>query len=349
MMWDVIGQARAVTLLQKGLERDTLAHAYLFVGPPHVGKMTLATNLAQALNCAEKERPCGNCPSCRKIAASNHSDVQVIRLSKDEKAADGKLRTEISIEQIKEMKHAANLPPFEGKCKIFIVEGAESLSSEAANRLLKTLEEPVGKVVFVLLTENDKLLLSTVVSRCQKVELMPLPTQDIEAALIGRWQIEAERAKLLARLSHGCLGWAVAAAADGGLVQQMGEKLDRLLDVISSDLEGRFAYASQLAAQFGQNREGVQEALDLWLDWWRDLMLVKAGHGEMTTNIDQTKELNEMAKRYQLAQIRTFINSVQEAGAQLRLNANPRLVLEVLMLDMPEEEGRGEGKLTTTV
>lgn len=347
-MWDIIGQDKAVTLLRRSLERDALAHAYLFAGPPNVGKMTLARNLAQALNCAEKERLCGACVSCRKIAAGNHADVQIIGISKEEKPSDGKLRTEISIEQIKEMQHAASLPPFEGNYKILIVEGAESLSSEAANRLLKTLEEPVGKVVFILLTENDKRLPATVVSRCQKVELMPVPTGEIEAALMGRWQVEPERAKLLARLAHGCPGWAVNAAADGELVQQRDEKLDRLLDVMSADLETRFAYAGQLASQFGQDREEAQKTLDLWLDWWRDIMLVKAERGETATNIDRIKELEAMAKRYQLGQIRTFINGLQEAGTQLRANANPRLVLEVLMLDMPET-GCSEGKLTSGV
>jgi DNA polymerase-3 subunit delta' len=336
-----------VVLLQRGLERDSLSHAYLFVGPAHVGKMTLALNLAQALNCEEKERPCGNCDSCRKIMAGNHSDVQVVRLFKDEKSAEGKSKTEIGIEQIKELQHAASLPPFEGKYKIFIVEGAEFLSSEAANRLLKTLEEPVGKVVFVLLTGNDRRLFPTVVSRCQRIELMPMPAEEIEVALVSRRQVEPERAKLLARLSHGCLGWAMAAAEDGGLVQQRDEKLDRLLDAVGTDLEGRFAYAGQLAGQFSQNREAVQGVLDMWLDWWRDLMLVKVGNGEMAKNIDHAKELNDMAGKYQLAQIRKYINSLQEAGEQLRLNANPRLVLEVLMLDMPEKEARSEGKLTT--
>jgi len=348
-VWDVVGQDKAVALLKRGLEKDSLAHAYLFVGPPRVGKMTLATNLAQALNCGGDERPCGGCVPCRKIASGNHPDVQIIGLIKDEKSAEGKLRTEISINQIEEMQHLAYLPPFEGKYKIFIVETAELLSLDAANRLLKTLEEPVGKVVFVLLTVNDKLLPATVVSRCQRIELMPLPTGEVESALISRWQVEAERAKLLARLSHGCLGWAISAAADGGLVQQRDEKLDRLLDVIESDTEGRFAYATQLAAQFVQNREVVQEVLNLWLDWWRDLMLVKMGRNETVTNVDRMKELNEMAKKLELWQIRGFINSIQEAGEQLRQNANPRLVLEVLLLDMPEREGRSEGKLTTRV
>jgi DNA polymerase-3 subunit delta' len=344
-VWQVIGQTRVVTLLQRSLEEESLAHAYLLVGPPHVGKMTLALNLAQALNCQGTERPCGECASCQKIASANHADVQVIGLTQNVDSAEAKLRTEIGIDQIRQMQHSASLPPFEGKYKIFIIEGAEFLSIEAANCLLKTLEEPTGKVVFILLTTNDGLLPATVVSRCQRLELSPLAATEVETALNSRWGIEPQKAKLLARLSHGCLGWALSAASDDGLLQQRAEKIDRLLDIINADYEERFAYANQLAAQFTQNRGLVQEVLDLWLDWWRDLLLVKIGCSDIITNVDRLDKLTEIAEDYRLAQIKAFINSIQAAGEQLRQNANPRLVLEVLMLDMPGKERLSEKNL----
>ncbi|GAI32367.1 unnamed protein product, partial [marine sediment metagenome] len=189
-----------------------VAHAYLFVGPPHVGKMTLALNLAQALNCEAVEPPCGECLPCQKIASAKYVDVQIIGLTTDGDSVEAKPRTEISIDQIREMQHSASLPPFEGKYKVFIIDGAEHLSSEAANCLLKTLEEPVGRVIFILLATNDKLLPATVISRCQRLELPPLAVSEVEAALNSRWGIESQKAKLLARLSHGCLGWALSAA-----------------------------------------------------------------------------------------------------------------------------------------
>jgi len=343
-VWQVVGQDRVVSLIQRSLEKESLAHAYLLIGPPHVGKMTLALNLAQALNCEAAERPCGECVPCQKIASANHADVQVIGLTQDEGSAEAKL---ISTDQIKEMQHSASLPPFEGKCKVFIIEDAELLSIEAANRMLKTLEEPTDKVVFILLTTNDRLLPTTVVSRCQRLELAPLAATEVEAALNSRWGIELERAKLLARLSHGCLGWALSAAFEDSLLQQRAEKLERLLEIIDADYEERFVYANQLATQFTQNRGSVQEVLDWWLDWWRDLMLVKIGCRDIITNVDRLDTLVKMAKSYRLAQIREFIQSIQAAGEQLRQKANPRLVLEVLMLDMPGKEGRSQKNLAT--
>ena len=345
-MWQVVGQNRVVSLLQRSLEKESLAHAYLLIGPPHVGKMTLALNLAQALNCQATERPCGECGSCQKIASANHPDVQIIGLNQNGNSAEARSRTEISIDQIRQMQHSASLPPFEGKYKIFIIEGAEFLSTEAANCLLKTLEEPVGNIVFILLTVNDALLLETVISRCQRLELAPLPPAEVEVALHQRWGIEPQRAKLLARLSRGCLGWALSAASDDSLLGQRTEKLERLLAIIDSDGEERFACATELAAQFSRNRDLVQETLYLWLGWWRDLLLVKAGCSDIITNVDRLAALTEMSAGYSLAQIKDFIKSIQEAKEQLRQNANPRLVLEVLMLDMPGKEGRRKENLT---
>ncbi|MBA7475174.1 hypothetical protein ES707_10540 [subsurface metagenome] len=345
-MWQIVGQTRVVSLLQRSLKQGTVAHAYLFVGPPHVGKMTLALNLAQALNCEAVEPPCGECDSCRKVALAKHADVQIIGLTQNMDSAGTKPRAEIGIDQIRQMQHSSNLPPFEGKYKVFIIENAEQLSIGAANCLLKTLEEPVGKVVFILLASNDRLLPATVISRCQRLELPPMAADEVETALTSGWDIESANAKLLARLCHGCLGWALSAAVDAGLLHQRGERIDRLLDIISADYEERFTYAAQLVAQFSQNRELVYEVLDLWLDWWRDLLLVKANCSDAVINVDFLTTLVEIARGYSLAQIKAVIRSIQAAGEQLRQNANPQLVLEVLMLTIPKRRGGKESLVT---
>jgi DNA polymerase-3 subunit delta' len=332
-LWQVVGQSRAVSLLQRSLERGSIAHAYLVVGPPHVGKMTLALDLAQAVNCQQKEPPCGVCDSCQKIASGKHADVQIIGLEANNNSA------EISIDRIREIQHSSNLPPFEGRHKVFIIERAELMSTEAANCLLKTLEEPAAGIIFILLTTSGRVLPATVVSRCQQLELPPLPAAEVENVLSQRWGVEGQRAGLLARLSHGCLGWAISAASDERLLNQRAERLEGLLNVIGGDYAVRFAYVPQLVAWFGQSRGLVEEILDLWLDWWRDLLLVKLGSGDSVTNIDHQSMLVDMAGGYRLEEIRAVINGIQATGEQLRQNANPRLAFEVLMLSIPP--GRG--------
>ncbi len=338
-MWQVIGQGRAVSLLEQSLKTGKLAHAYLLVGPPHVGKMTLAIRLAQALNCEGDEKPCLECTACKKIAAGTHADVQVIGLIQNEEDPEAKL---IHTEQIKDILHSASLPPFEGKHKVFIIDGAELLSSEAANRLLKTLEEPEAKVTFILLTTNDRQLLPTVVSRCQRLELPPLSIVEGTKELTEKQGVEPERARLLAGLSHGCPGWAIAATGDGQVLQHRNEELDQIIKTIKADYEDRFDYAGRLAARFTQNRGAIYETLDRWVDYWRDMLLIKLGGRDRIVNIDRRSEIVEMTGGYQLTQIKEFIEGIRQTAAQLKQNVNPRLALEVMMLDIPiKKEGGG--------
>jgi DNA polymerase-3 subunit delta' len=336
-MWNVIERADVVSKLQSGLRAGRLPNAYLLVGPAHIGKMTLAINLSQALNCNAIEKPCGECVSCRKIAAGKHADVQVIGLVSTGKE---KLSKEISIDQVRDMQHSANLPPFEGCFKVFIIDGAELLSNEASNCLLKALEEPVENVLFILLTANERRLLPTVISRCQRLELLPLPPASIEKKLLDRG-IEADRARLFSRLAHGCPGWAISASDSDFIVDERAEKMETLQSIMRSGMEERFAYAAQLAAQFSRDRQSVQDELALWLDWWHDLLLIKLGSPKSITNIDFAATLIETAAKYDLIKIRTFISHIQEAALQLNMNASPRLVLEVLMLYVPSSRLSG--------
>ncbi len=336
-MWQIIGQGRAVSLLQQSLKAGRLAHAYLLVGPQHVGKMTLAIKLAQALNCeASEEKPCLECTACKKIAAGSHADVQVIGLSLNEDETETKV---IKIEQIRDVLHMASLPPFEGKHKVFIIDGAELMSTDAANCLLKTLEEPEARVTFILLTTNDRLLLPTVLSRCQRLELAPLPIQEEAEALVSGRNIAPERARLLAGLSHGCPGWALAAAQDEGTLQNRNEEMVKIAGAINGDLEGRFEYVDKLASGFNKDRGAVYETLDRWLDYWRDLLLVRLGSEATVTNIDRRQELAETAGGYRITQIKDFIESIRRTAEMLKQNVNARLALEVMMLDIPIKGG----------
>ena len=337
-MWSVVGQNKAVTFLQKSLEKDSLAHAYLLVGLPHVGKMTLAVNLAMAINCESPERPCGKCASCLRIAAGKHADVQVIELAQIAESGEGEGKTKISVEQVDQILHSVNLAPYEGKYKVFIVDGVEFMSIGAANRLLKTIEEPVENVIFILLTSNQGLVPATIVSRCQRVELLPVAAETIEQGLIDLYHVEPEKAKLLSRIANGCFGWAVSVIQDDTLFQQRKEWLDAWREMFDADYDRRFTFAAKLVEKYTQNRSIVQQKLDLLLGWWHDLLLVKADCEKDIKNIDYQNELIKMASGYNLRQIRAFIDRIQSAKEQLRLNTNQQLVMEVLMLNVPESK-----------
>jgi DNA polymerase III subunit delta' len=337
LMWQTIGQSKIVDLLKRALEQGSLSHAYLLVGPAHIGKMSLALDLAMTLNCQSdpSKRPCGECASCRKIAEGKHADVQITSLIANSSSDEGREKTEIGIDQIKEMLHSASLPPFEGRYRLYIIEEAGLLSADAANRLLKSLEEPPAGVVFILLAANASLIPATVISRCQRLTLTRLKTSEVEAALVQRQKIETETARLLARLSHGCLGWAVETAKNSEFIQERQEHFEQMLAMVKNATSERFAIAAQLALQFGKKREAVYETLDTWTGWWRDILLVKTGCHTDIISLDFGNALAEMAGAFRLEQIRDAILSITQAIEQLKLNANARLVLEVMMLNIP--------------
>ena len=324
--------------MQQAVERGTISHAYVLIGPPQVGTMTLARDVAAALNCQSEKgkRPCWECPACLKIAAGKHADVQVIGLNSNLDSDDAKEKTEIGIGQIEYMLHSANLPPFEGLYRVYIIDEAANLSTDAANRLLKTLEEPPAKVIFILLTANSRLIPATVLSRCQQLSLTRLKTTEIAALLNSRGEIDPETAKLITRLSRGCPGWAIEASHNTALLPERREKFEKMQAILKGDYHERFNAAAQLALQFSKKREIIYETLDTWAGWWRDLLLVKTGRNGDIVSIDFMPAVVEMAGTYSLAQIKDVIKYILEAGEQLKLNANPRLVLESLMLNFPQ-------------
>ncbi len=335
-MWRTIGQLKALALLEHSFRMSNLAHAYLFVGPPRVGKTTLALDLAQAVNCQGVDPPCGECQSCRRIANGRHADVATIGLNSGWGLTETKPRVEISIEDIRALQRSASLPPYEGKCKVFIIDGAEYLSSEAANCLLKTLEEPLPKVIILLLTAEESRLLPTVISRCQRVELKPMSSGEIEKVLVESQGVNDDRARLLARLSQGCLGWALTALVDDRSLAQRAQRLSEMFSLFSAGWGERFGHAGQL----GSDRKLAEEVIKFWLAWWRDVMLTKCECKQVIINVDYALVLEEWAQALGLLEIKDFINSLGKSLSQISRNANLQLVFETLMLDMPRKEGK---------
>jgi len=325
-MWQVIGQDRILSLLDYSFRTNTVAHAYLLAGPRHVGKGTLAINLAQALNCDGPEVPCGECRSCQRIREGKHADVTCIGLDS---------RTEIGIDDIRGLQHSANLPPYEGRCRVFIIDEAEYLSTEAANSLLKILEEPPPRVVWLLLAAEEERLLPTIISRCQRLELKPVPSDRVQKVLVNSYNVDADKAKLLTQLCRGRLGWALSALADCDILEQRSQRIDRLVSLLTAGLEQRFAYAQELASQFSQDRKAGAEITDIWLDWWRDLMLIKGGCQEAIINVDYKTVLEEQARGLSLSEIKEFLANLGLLQEAISKNVNPRLALEWLMLNLP--------------
>ena len=336
--WKIHGQDHITAALERSLLQGQLAHAYLLVGPPQVGKTTLAFQLAQAVNClSDHDRPCGDCQQCQRVDRGLHADVQVIAPVQDERT--GRLRTEIRIDQIRALGQTAALGPYEGRCRVFIIDGVERLSLEAANALLKTLEEPPPQVLLLLLTAQEDGLLPTIRSRCQRLELRPLSEETVVDLLTGEHDVAPEDARLLARLSGGRLGWALAAATDPRVLEERQHRLEDLLQVVDGGLEQRFRYSQELAQQFSRDRAPTQRVLGLWLLWWRDLLMLKEEAPELVVNLDWQGTLEERKQRFQRDQVAAVVHELLATLERLEQNASPRIALDVLMLALPKDQG----------
>ena len=331
-------------MLERGLSSGRLAHAYLLAGPPGVGKMTFALALAQGANCLEEDKPCGRCSQCRRIVGGIHADVMIISILEQDRTSGEGPRTEIAIEQVREVQRLSALKPYEGAYRVFIFDEAERLSPEASNGLLKTLEEPPDDVILVLLASNEELLLPTIISRCQLLEFRRLPTHVVAQELERRGLAEQDKAWELAALSEGSLGWALEALADPAILEERQQKLERVVSVLEGGIEERFAYAAQLASAFSRDREAGRSKLRLWLSLCRDLLLLKECTAEFLVNIAIKEILEKIAHGLSSENIAAILKALEEAIEQLDQNANPRLALEVLMLSLPPTHILGSRK-----
>ncbi|RME48377.1 MAG: DNA polymerase III subunit delta' [Chloroflexi bacterium] len=320
-MNDIVGHETAVQQLRRAALMGRPAHAYLFTGPPAIGKRTLAVAFAKTLNCTGDNRPCGACRACRLIADGRHPDVRAIE--PDNGA--------IKIDQIRALQRDASLAPVEARWRVFLLPNVERATREAANCLLKTLEEPPAHVVLLLTALDANALLPTVVSRCRLIPLRPLAIGQVQTALEDRWHVEPERAALLARLSAGRIGWAIAALEDSAILERRQVEIETLTSVAGAGRVDRLETAYRLS----RDERHLSETLALWLSWWRDLMLVKTGAVHAVTNADHLQTLQRQAAGYELHQIAEMIRAIQQAIRQIDANVNRRLALEVLLLSMP--------------
>ncbi len=328
--WHIIGHGHAIDLLRRTLAAQQVRHAYLFTGPDHIGKTLLIHRFAQTLLCTggpdphvAPQEPCNTCLACRKVLHGNHPDLHIIAKAPDKQF--------ILIEQIRALQSDSARRTLEGRRNVFIIQGAHEMNMQAANCLLKTLEEPEPDVVLLLTVPDPGLLLPTILSRVQQVSMHLLTSSQIKNALEQRWEVDPQEAALIAALAAGRVGWAIQAVEDEDLLSERKAQLEALTKLPLVSKVQRFDIAQKLSA----DTDKARNVLELWLLWWRDMVLAANHCLDLTVNVDMRDTLSQQAAKLGTDEAERIVHAILNTLEALDQNVNARTALEVLMLDLP--------------
>ena len=349
-MTSIIGHEAIVRELRAFALSLEPAHALLFAGPEGVGRSLLATTYAQMLNCERRPGaapagaakpmpqdfaqfdpaaiPCGGCRPCRLIAEGNHPDVITVgpgdvlckpRSSESAHAAHP-LSRDIRICQVRGIIDLASRYPFEAAYRMIIVDPADRLGREAANTILKTLEEPPGHTIFALISAAPEAIIETVVSRCRRLDVRPVARQVIEDALVASGT-KAEQAARAAEESRGRPGRALAFAQRPTLMNDHARLLERCARIAAGRNAERFAYAEDLAGRFRRDRESTLREFGAWEAFWEARLRDAANAGE--------------SAREECARSLAALRAVTQAQADLQAQVLARGAIELMLLSFP--------------
>ncbi|MCG8402042.1 MAG: DNA polymerase III subunit delta' [Firmicutes bacterium] len=312
---DLEGHAKIRTNLVNAVRHNRVSHAYLFFGPPGVGKKTAGLAFARALLCPSGDGDaCGDCDDCVRSGRGAHPDLHVVR-------PDG---ASIKIKQLRGVRDGTTLTSFGEGRQVFLVEQAEKMTVEAANCILKTLEEPPGGVVFILVTDDPAGMPPTVLSRCQCLRFNVL-TMDEVLRIITRTSGAGDRAGLAAALAGGSPGRALA------LLEGTGDR-DRVVE-LALGLTGQRRPGVPAPPEEPANREEAQVFVRHITVLFRDVMVrQQTGAEDLLINIDRREDITALAGAYDRREVLDILITAEETDRRLAGNVNQRLALDSLLL-----------------
>ncbi len=363
MDWNIIGHEWAVNLLRSHLVTGRVRHAYLLTGPDAVGKRTLATRFAQALNCEAQlaaGETCGECRACTLIPRQEYPDLHVVEVGQLDKLQDSasdrhvggteqrgdktehiSASSKVKVKQIRVLQRQLALAPYEGRWRVALLLRFWEASESAANALLKTLEEPAPKVVMLLTARSAESLLPTIVSRCEVLPLRALSRSELKEGLLERGEPE-DRAELLAGLAAGRPGWALKLSKDPNQLSRRTALLEDLFSLLGKSKAERFNYAASFRSSKKESlqevRERAIETLETWLSLWRDVMILAFEADASAQNPDRQSDLERLAVNIHPEQVVNAVRGTANTLQAIQQYANIQLAMETLMLDMPRLE-----------
>jgi DNA polymerase-3 subunit delta' len=324
----IIGHKKNIYFLQKSIDNNKLSHAYLFYGPAHLGKTTIAMDFLFKILC-EQGGKCGKCVHCQQLEKNIHLDVYFINKEENKK--------NITIEQIRILQEKIIKRSFYGSYKIILINQADDLSVEASNCLLKSLEEPNPKTIFILISENIKSLPETIISRTQILKFLPVSTEEIVNYFEKQFNLETKQGFELAKISTNKPGIAITFFQNKNLLNKYKKQIQEFINFLQKNLNEKFQFIEKILPTKNEFLENVKilqnilSQLDLII---RDLILIKNFLPTFIVHSFLKNELEKLAKKYNENQLIQILKTIKKSKKYLFVNANPKLVFENLILEI---------------
>lgn len=317
----IIGHEKIIDSLKLATLRDTISHSYLFEGDEGLGKLMVAKVFAKTLLCKDKKgEPCNICTSCTKFDSGNHPDFKLLEPEKGI----------IKKGQVEELINSVAMSPFESSRKVFVINDSHKMNPEAMNALLKTLEEPPEYINIILITSSSNNLLPTIISRCLGIKFYPVSKKKIADYLVTNYNKNNETAKFIADFTKGSVGKSIELASSDNFFQMREE----VIKIIDSLLRGDKTKAFNTISFFNENKDKIDELLDIFLFWFRDIIIYKEiGKNELITNIDKIENISKHSF-IDYDKINDIIEKVQQTKDNINRNVNFQLSIESMLLNI---------------
>ena len=335
---EIIGHNQIVSHLQNAIRMDKVSHAYIFNGEEYAGKMMLAEAFAMALQCEEhRSEPCMRCRSCRQMLEHNQPDIIYVRheeAKSKRKNEENEKPTNISVDDIRtQINNDISIKPYSSKYKIYIVDYAEKMTIQAQNALLKTIEEPPSYAIVLLLTTNADSFLPTILSRCITLNLKSVKEDLIKTHLMKYYHIPDYQAEVCTAFAQGNVGRAIQLASS----EEFYELKQSVLSLVKKIHGLEFYELNQIIKDMTLYKKNMNEYLDLFLFWYRDVLYVKATN-DITNLIfkDEVYDIKKQATKIEYFGIENILEAIETARIRLKANVNFHLTLKLMLLTIKE-------------
>lgn len=326
MNWASLEKAQPIAskILMNSIKKNRIAHAYLIQGLRGTGKKEIATLLTQTIFCPEKKgvEPCGVCHVCKRVSSRNHPDVHWIE-------KDGQ---SIKNEQVDYLRKEFSYSSLESTRKIYIIDDAQTLTNQAANRLLKFLEEPLVETTAILLTDNIQAMIPTIRSRCQIIDLKPLDTDLLQKEMM-KSNLSEQQSRLMSAITYN-IDEAIELDEDEKY-QEIIKSAKGMIEAIVNNYDNRFIYLHQNWLKEITDRNDTEHGLDLLLLGFKDIAYLQIGKKESLVFFNATDQiLKDAQQHFSKKRLLQIMNALLKTKQKLKQNVNPTLLMEQFVLQL---------------